>query len=96
MRDSHRQDRPWWPRHLLLPDLSTRTVRLSVTHDGGTTWTAAGQLYAAGTDALHEPGSVCGYPDLVDLGSGEIGAVLHAYPTAEGTQLHWLRLRDRT
>jgi hypothetical protein len=39
---------------------------------------------------------VCGYPDLVTLGSGDIGAVLHTYPTADGIELHWLRLRDRT
>ena len=77
-------------------DPARRGVSASVTHDGGASWTFTGQLYAAGSDALHEPGSVCGYPDLVTLGSGEIGVVLHAYPSAEGTQLHWLRLRDRT
>lgn len=77
-------------------DPARRGVSLSVTDDGGASWTFAGQLYAAGADALHEPGSVCGYPDLVILGDGEIGAVLHAYPSAEGTQLNWLRLRDRT
>jgi hypothetical protein len=77
-------------------DPDRRGVSLSFTEDAGASWTFAGQLYAAGADALHEPGSVCGYPDLVTLGSGEIGAVLHTYPTAEGIQLHWLRLRDRT
>jgi BNR repeat-like domain len=78
-------------------DPSRRGVSLSVTSDGGASWSSAGQLYAAGSDALHEPGSVCGYPDVVPLGAGaELGVVLHAYPSAEGTQLHWLRLRDRT
>jgi hypothetical protein len=77
-------------------DPARRGVSLSVSQDGGGTWSFAGQLYAAADDAQHEPGSVCGYPDLVTLGSGEIGAVLHGYPSAEGTQLHWLRLRDRT
>jgi len=77
-------------------DPTRRGVSLSVTRDGGASWAFAGQLYAAAADALHEPGSVCGYPDLVRLGSGEIGAVLHAYPSSDGTQLHWLRLRDRT
>jgi hypothetical protein len=78
-------------------DPARRGVSLSVTDDGGTTWSLAGQLYAAGSDARHEPGSVCGYPDVVTLGSGELGVVLHAYPSVdEGTQLHWLRLRDRT
>lgn len=77
-------------------DPARRGVSLSVTQDGGTTWSLAGQLYAAGPDALHEPGSVCGYPDLVRLASGDIGAVLHGYPSAAGTQLHWLRLRDLT
>jgi hypothetical protein len=33
---------------------------------------------------------------MVDLGGGEIGAVLHTYPTADGIELHWLRLRDRS
>ena len=73
-----------------------RGVSISLTEDGGETWTAHGQLYAAGPEALHEPGSVCGYPDLVELGGGEIGAVLHSYPTTDGIQLHWLRLRDRS
>ena len=49
-----------------------------------------------GADARHEPGSVCGYPDLVTLVRRELGAVLHTYPTADGIELHWLRLRDRT
>jgi hypothetical protein len=77
-------------------DPARRGVSLSMTDDGGATWSLGGQLYAAGSDAPHEPGSVCGYPDLVSLGSGEIGAVLHAYPSTDGTSLHWLRLRDRT
>jgi hypothetical protein len=69
-------------------------VSISLTEDGGESWTSLGQLYAAGPEALHEPGSVCGYPDLVGLGDGEIGAVLHSYPTADGIQLHWLRDRS--
>ncbi len=77
-------------------DPALRGVSLSVTHDGGETWTFGGQLYAAGPDARHGPGDVCGYPDLVTLGDGSIGAVLHTYPTADGIQLHWLRLDDRT
>ncbi|MEP6637769.1 MAG: sialidase family protein [Chloroflexota bacterium] len=78
-------------------DPARRGVSLSVSEDGGARWTLAGQLYAAGSDARHEPGSVCGYPDVVRLGSGELGVVLHAYPSAAaGTQLQWLRLRDRT
>lgn len=77
-------------------DPGQRGVSLSFTADGGASWTFGGQLYAAGADALHQPGSVCGYPDVVTLGNGDLGVVLHAYPTAEGTQLHWLRLRDRS
>jgi hypothetical protein len=73
-----------------------RGVSLSLTEDGGESWSSLGQLYAAGPEALHEPGSVCGYPDIVDLGGGEVAAVLHSYPTADGIQLHWLRLRDRS
>jgi hypothetical protein len=75
-------------------DPARRGVSLSVTDDGGATWSLAGQLYAAGADARHEPGSVCGYPDVVTFPSGDLGVVLHAYPGPEGTQLHWLRLRD--
>ena len=74
------------------PDL--RGVSASLTEDGGETWRFLGQLYAADTAAEHEPGSVCGYPDLVSLGGDAVGAVLHAYPTKDGVQLHWLRLRD--
>ena len=71
-------------------------VSLSLTDDGGESWTSLGQLYAAGPEALHEPGSVCGYPDFVSLGADEVGVVLHGYPTVEGIQLQWLRLRDRS
>jgi hypothetical protein len=78
-------------------DRSLRGVSLSVSEDGGETWAFAGQLYAADPDALHEPGSVCGYPDVAQLGSGDLAVVLHAYPTVvDGTELHWLRLRDWT
>lgn len=77
-------------------DPALRGVSLSVTSDGGATWQFAGQLYAAGSDAQHEPGSVCGYPDLVALANGEIGAVLHTYPTVDGIELQWLTLEDRT
>ena len=50
---------------------------MSVTTDGGATWTSAGRLYAAGADADHRPGGVCGYPDIVSLGDDTLGAVLH-------------------
>jgi hypothetical protein len=75
-------------------DPAQRGVSVSLTGDGGESWTSLGQLYAAGPESLHEPGSVCGYPDLVALGGNEIGAVLHPYPDADGIQLQWFRLRD--
>jgi BNR repeat protein len=71
-----------------------RGVSISLTRDGGDTWSDAGQLYAAGPDPAHRPGSVCGYPDIVPLANGTLGAVLHTYPDEDGIQLHWLRLRD--
>ena len=75
-------------------DPAQRGVSVSLTGDAGESWTSLGQLYAAGPEAQHEPGSVCGYPDLVALGGNEIGAVLHPYPDADGIQLQWFRLRD--
>src|SRR3954451_19678848 len=77
-------------------DPDRRGVSISVTEDGGDTWRDAGHLYAAQLDARHEPGAVCGYPDIVELGDGTLGAVLHTYPTADGLELQWLRLRDLT
>jgi hypothetical protein len=77
-------------------DPALRGVSISISEDGGETWRFAGQLYAASADALHAPGAVCGYPDIVRLSDGTLGAVLHSYPTDEGIQLHWLRLRDRS
>lgn len=77
-------------------DPDRRGVSISVTLDAGDTWRSLGQLYAAAPDAQHEPGSVCGYPDLVSLGGDRIGAVLHGYPDADGIAIHWLELRDRT
>jgi len=75
-------------------DPAQRGVSVSLTGDAGESWMSLGQLYAAGPESLHEPGSVCGYPDLVALGGNEIGAVLHPYPDADGIQLQWFRLRD--
>jgi hypothetical protein len=77
-------------------DPDRRGVSVSVTEDGGESWSFAGQLYAAGPDSQHRPGSVCGYPDIVMLSDGTLGAVLHSYPDDHGIQLHWLRLRDRS
>ncbi len=77
-------------------DPDRRGVSVSVTKDGGESWSFAGQLYAAGPDSQHRPGSVCGYPDMVMLSDGTLGAMLHSYPDDHGIQLHWLRLRDRS
>lgn len=77
-------------------DPARRGVSLAWTADGGATWTDGGRLYAADEDALHEPGSVCGYPDIVDLGDGRLRAVLHTYPLpGRGIELRWLELRER-
>jgi hypothetical protein len=67
-----------------------------VSHDGGKTWTVIGQLYAAGPDASHVPGSVCGYPTIASLGDGRLACVLHTYPSPAGSDLHYLVLRDLT
>ena len=77
-------------------DPDRRGVSVSLTEDAGETWRFLGQLYAADPTVEHEPGSVCGYPDMLSLGGDGIGAVLHAYPTSDGVQLHWLTLRDRS
>lgn len=78
-------------------DPAQRGVSISVTDDGGDTWRFAGQLYAAPADALHVPGSVCGYPDVVALEDGRLAAVLHTYPDDDGrVDLHFLVLRDLT
>jgi hypothetical protein len=78
-------------------DPAYRGVSLSVTTDGGETWRFAGQLYAAGPDARHVPGSVCGYPDVTRLADDRLAAVLHTYPDDDGrVDLHFLVLRDRS
>ncbi|MBM4409174.1 MAG: exo-alpha-sialidase [Chloroflexi bacterium] len=71
-------------------------VSLSVTDDGGESWRFAGQLYAAGPEASHVPGSVCGYPTFAPLGDDLIAAALHSYPTPTGSDLHYLVLRERS
>lgn len=78
-------------------DPGRRGVSLAWTADGGSTWRDGGHLYAAEADAQHEPGSVCGYPDLVTLGGDRHLAVLHTYPVASGgIELRCLELRERT
>jgi hypothetical protein len=77
-------------------DPARRGVSISLTEDGGETWRSLGQLYAAGDDARHRPGDVCGYPDIVSLGDDRLGVALHGYPDDDGLALHWLVLRDRS
>ena len=78
-------------------DPAQRGVSCSVSDDGGATWRFAGQLYEAGDDATNQPGSPCGYPDMVYVGEDKIVCVLHTYPdTAGRVDLHLLQLRDRT
>ena len=77
-------------------DRGRRGVSISVTENGGESWSDAGQLYAAGPASAHKPGSVCGYPDIAPLSDGTLGAVLHTYPDEGGIHLHWLKLRDLT
>jgi len=77
-------------------DLDRRGVSCSITEDGGRSWRFIGQLYAAPQESEHRPGDVCGYPDLIGLGGDLVGAVLHTYPSVDGVELQWLRLRDRS
>jgi len=77
-------------------DPARHGVSLSHSRDGGQTWTTVGQLYANRT-ALHRPGRLCGYPDMVSLGDGRIAAVLHTYTGDDGrADLQFFILRDRT
>jgi hypothetical protein len=78
-------------------DPARRGVSVSITHDGFDTWRFAGQLYAAGEDASHVPGSVCGYPTFASIPGSEalVAAALHSCPTPAGSDLHFLVLRDR-
>ena len=78
-------------------DPARRGVACSVSDDSGETWHYVGRLYVADPDVPHRPGTLCGYPDLVALDGDEIACVLHTYPDADGrTDLHYLRLRDRS
>lgn len=78
-------------------DPERRGVSCSVTRDRGDSWTGVGQLYSAPQDTRHQPGLLCGYPDMVYTAKDEIVCVLHTYPDGEGRiDLRLLRLRDRT
>ena len=78
-------------------DPTRRGVGCSVSKDGGLSWRWIGHLYAAAPEAPRELGHLCGYPDLVSTGDGEIVAMLHTYPDADGEiTLHCVRLRDRS
>ena len=80
-------------------DPALRGVSLSVSEDGGETWTFAGQLYAADPDALHRARAASAATrtwSQLGVGRSRVSSCTR-YPTAiDGTQLHWLRLRDRT
>jgi BNR repeat protein len=75
-------------------DPSRPGISLHVTSDGGMTWVGAGQAYVAPPDTPHGPGSLCGYPDVVDLPGRRLGMVFHGYPDQHGVQLVWLELED--
>lgn len=78
-------------------DPARRGVSCSISDDGGTRWRFLGQLYHAPTAALHRPGYLSGYPDLVYTAAAEISSVLNTYPDPDGRiDLHWLQLHDRT
>jgi hypothetical protein len=63
-------------------------VSASITHDAGTIWEFAGQLYK-GTDWN------CGYPGLVTLPSGDIFCVYYScYDSAGNSEVHGLSLRE--
>lgn len=74
-------------------------VGMSVTTDGGESWSYAGRLYVADPDrddVSGRSGVPCGYPDFVDLGDGRLGCVLHTFRDEPGqVDLHWLTLRMR-
>jgi len=73
-----------------------RGVSVHHSRDGGETWQFVGQLYSD-PGARHQPGGLCGYPDMASLGGGEIACTLHTYTDAEGrADIQFLRLRDRT
>ena len=72
-------------------------VSCSLSNDGGESWQFIGQLYVAGPDQTDLPGTPCGYPDLVDLGDGQLLGLLHTYPDADGhIDLVQIRLVDRS
>jgi hypothetical protein len=76
-------------------DPARRGVSCSVSTDGGVSWRFIGQLYVAPDEAQHVPGHLCGYPDFVEVGDGELLGVLHTYEDADGEIcLHLFRLRD--
>jgi hypothetical protein len=72
-------------------------VSLSVSEDGGTSWSWAGSLYAQPNSTKHRPGYFCGCPDLAELPDGTLAAILHSYEDEDGEMcLHFFRLRDCT
>jgi BNR repeat protein len=77
-------------------DPARHGVSVSRTVDGGKSWTLVGQLYSD-RSAVHQPGGLCGYPDMVSLGDDRIAATLHTYPDASGrADLQFFILRDRS
>ncbi len=77
-------------------DPARRGVSLAMSSNGGASWHWVGQLYAAPSDAPHDPGYFCGYPDMEPLGDGEYVATLHTYVDDDGEMCsHFFRLRER-
>lgn len=78
-------------------DPNRRGISCSVSQDSGETWNLIGQLYVAAPNVVHTPMGLCGYPDMISIGSDEIACVLHTYHDADASvDLHFLRLKDLT
>lgn len=66
-------------------NLNPKGISISQSKNNGKSWDKIGQLYEPDDDNVaHEPGSLCGYPDMIKINKNEILCFFHTYPDKFG------------
>ena len=66
-------------------NLTPKGILISQSKNNGESWEPIGQLYGPdNNDVAHQPGSLCGYPDMIKINENEILCFFHTYPNEFG------------
>jgi len=77
-------------------NLNHKGISISQSKNNGESWETIGQLYEPDNyNVAHQPGSLCGYPDMIKINENEILCFFHTYPDEFGkVSLQQTKLTD--